>query len=591
LPGYMVPVYIVSMDRFPLTANGKVDLGALPQPSVLPVRGQGPGPRDVIEEKLAGIWAEVLGIDQHSITIDANFFQLGGHSLKVTSLVANLYKVFKVRLPMAEVFNSPTIEELAKRIKEMSASKYFSVELAEEREYYPLTPAQLRMYFIWRMESAGTAYNSFQCLVLEGELDLGQFKGVFKQLTRRHKSLRTSFEIVDDQPVQRIHKEVEVEVKEDEGTGGLAPLPEESYLSSEFIRPFDLARVPLLRVGLVRVQQCCHLLMLDMHHIITDAISMEILASDFILLYRGKALPELRLQYIDYTQWQNSQTVKTALEHQESYWLKTFAGEIPILNLPTDYARNPGRQFEDFQGSTIEFSFTEEETRELKEITLKQGVTLQMFLSAVFYILLWKLTGQEDIIIGTPAACRRHPDLEHIVGLFINTLALRGFPTGIKTFIGFLQEVKTNFLQAYENQDYPFDRLVEKVVKNRESTRERSPLLDIMFEFRGEKFQPGELPGQDPGLTMKPYARKIKTTIMDMDWFGIESENQLYFTVIYSTGLFKRERIEKMIQRFREILHQVLAKPGIKLGDIMMAHDYAAAQSAVTRIDHGEFEF
>jgi NRPS condensation-like uncharacterized protein len=295
-------------------------------------------------------------------------------------------------------------------------------------------------------------------VVLEGELNNTRLEETFIKLIKRHESLRTYFPMINGEPVQRIHAEVEFEFeyydlqvtgasdrwKEEqssnfEGTGGLAPLPVKN-----FIRPFDLARAPLMRVCVQQAGEKKYVLAADMHHIITDGTSMGLLINDFMALYKGDDLPALRVCYKDYSQWQNR--CREQIKQQEEYWLKVFAGDIPVLNLPIDFARPLTR---DFTGRTLRFTIAEQCTRDLNQLASQQGATLFMVLIAIYNVVLAKITGQEDIVVGTPLAGRRHADLEPIIGMFVNTLCLRNHPGNEKRFIDFLHEVKENTLGAF----------------------------------------------------------------------------------------------------------------------------------------------
>jgi tyrocidine synthetase-3 len=267
-------------------------------------------------------------------------------------------------------------------------------------------------------------------------------------LLDRHESLRTSFTLLNDEPVQRIHEQVEFKIEYYE-----ASRAEETILQ-DFVRPFDLSQAPMLRVGVVKVPGERYVLLTDMHHIISDGFSRRILTDDFMALARREHLPVLRIQYKDFAQWQNRVEQKETVKDREAYWLREFAGEIPVLDLPTDYARPPVQSFE---GSSVDFVLGVEETGALRRMVSDEGVTLYMILSAVCYVLLSKLSGQEDIVMGTPVLGRRHADLENVIGMFVNTLALRNNPGGNKSVKEFLEELRGRTLGSFENQEYQFE--------------------------------------------------------------------------------------------------------------------------------------
>jgi acyl carrier protein len=346
LPAYMIPSYFVRMEKMPLTPNGKIDRKALPAPLV--TRGEGHGctaPGDSIEKQLAELWSGVLGIEVNKLSIDANFFQLGGHSLKATILVSKIHKKVDVKLPLVEVFKTPTIRGQALYIKKAAKDKYASLEAVEKREYYELSSAQKRLYFLQQLDPQSTAYNMPGIIPLSQKHDVVKLEEAFKKLINRHESFRTSFHMKDNQPIQRIHDTVDFEIEYDD-TEGLPQSTVEEKVLIDFARPFDHSKAPLLRVGLVEVKDAIHLLLVDMHHIITDATSKDILEKEFMDLYSGKELFPLRLQYKDFSEWQNSEKQKELLKQQELYWLNIFSDELPVLDLApgTEFCRKP-REF------------------------------------------------------------------------------------------------------------------------------------------------------------------------------------------------------------------------------------------------------
>ncbi|MCU0286404.1 MAG: amino acid adenylation domain-containing protein, partial [Acidobacteria bacterium] len=556
LPDYMIPSHFVQLEKIPLTPNGKLDRKALPKPE-LKVSESYIAPKDEIEKKMAVIWSEVL--DQTVIGVDDNFFHLGGHSLKATILVSKIHKVFQVNVPLAEIFKTPTIRNLSNYIKVADKDRYVSISPVEKKEYYTLSSAQKRLYILYQMDPQGIGYNIPSLLALEGEIDKEKLEQTFRQLIHRHESLRTSFYMINDVPVQRIHEELEFEIEylaakntnEREDGRGAPPW-------SPFIRPFELSNAPLLRVGLVKEKGDRQILMVDMHHIISDGTSMNILVNDFMAMYQGENLSGLQVQYKDFSNWQNSEKQVESLKLQGEYWLNEFASEIPALELPVDYPRPAVQSFE---GSNIHFEIDKETTVVLKNLALETDVTIYMVLLSLYTVFLAKLTNQEDIIIGSPIAGRRHADLEKIIGMFVNTLALRNFPSGEKRFMDFLREVKEKTLNAFENQDYPYEKLVNQVVINREISR--NPLFDVIFLLQNMDIAGINI----PGLKLTPYPYENKTAKSDLRLTGIEEENKLLFTFEYCTKLFKKETVERFIVYFKNIVKSIVADTKRKISD------------------------
>jgi acyl carrier protein len=549
----MIPSYFVQLPKLPLTSNGKIDRKALPEPEGSINTGvEYAAPQNEIEEKLAAIWQEVLGAEK--IGINDNFFELGGHSLKATVVASRAAKLLNTELPLREIFRTPTVKELAQYIKGAKSSIYTSIEPVEEREYYPVSSAQKRLYIIDQLEGAGTGYNMPQVLALKGEPDKERFEAAFKELIKRHESLRTSFEMTEGEPVQRIHDEAEFAIDYRE-----AAEEEIDTIIKDFIRPFDLGKAPLFRVGLCKTGEGRYILTFDMHHIISDGVSMEILVREFISLYEGQNLPELLIRYRDYSVWQKGLFGRGVMEEQEQYWLKTFGGEIPVLNLPADYIRPAVHSFE---GDSISFDLKPILSEKINKLALETGSTLYMVLLAAYDVLLSKYTGQEDIIVGSPAAGRPHADLEGIIGMFVNTLGMRNYPKGSKTFLEFLQEVRENALRAYENQDYQFEELVDKL--NLKKDLSRNPLFDTMFVWQDT----GNSPMEIRDFCIEPYRFANKTAKFDLTLQAAKDGRGISLVLEYCTKLFKPETARRMAGHFVRIVEEVVKNPGIRLAEI-----------------------
>ncbi len=554
LPDYMIPLHFVRLDAIPLTANGKVDRRVLPKPKTVVSGEDYIAPRNQVEENLIDIWAGVLNISPASIGIDENFFELGGHSLKAAIVLSKIHKVFNVVVPLKELFKTPTVRALAKCIKGSKKEEYTSIESAEEKEYYRLSSAQERLYLLQQFEATSTGYNLPYFLVVTGKLDMERAEDTFRQMIERHESLRTSFRLIEEEPVQQVHRpediQFEVEYHEDYKLRNLI---------HRFIRPFDLSRAPLLRVGLMNLETNKYLLMLDMHHIISDGTSMDLFVKEFMAIYKGEVPARLKLHYKDYAEWQQYIMEKDSLRTQEQYWLNEFRGEIPVLNLRTDYARP---KIQSFAGSAVRFRLSREETGSLQQVVRAQEVTLYMMLVAVINVLLSKLSSQEDIVIGTVTAGRSHVDLESIIGMFVNTLALRNYPSRQKTFKEFLFEVRERTLKAFESQEYQFDDLVERVSATRDTAR--NPLFDVMFVLQNMEQTRIEI----PGLKIGSYEYDKRLTKFDLSFFAGELDGMLTFSLEYCTILFKKETIERFIRYLRVIIASVIKDPAAVLGEI-----------------------
>jgi fengycin family lipopeptide synthetase D len=553
LPDYMIPSSFIQLEKMPLTPNGKIDRKAFPEPdSTLKTGVEYVGPANKVEEKLILLWRDILGVE--GFGTKNNFFELGGHSLKAIILVSRIHKDFNVEFPLREIFKRPTIAEMAIYIKDAQESIYSSIQPVEENEYYPMSSAQKRLYILDQLEGAGTAYNMPTVMIIEGKLDRARFEESFKHLIQRHETLRTFFAIIDGQPVQKSRQEVDFNITYLE-----SPAQNLTELVNEFIRPFDLKKGPLLRVCLVKIGEDRHMMMFDMHHIISDGTSKNLMVQEFSDLYEGKELKELRLQYKDYSVWQKALNTREVIKKQEEYWREIFKGEIPVLNMPLDYPRPVNQSFE---GDFIHFEAKRELTEKLNKIAQDTGVTLYMTLLAALNVLLSKYTGQEDIVIGSPIAGRPHADLQNIIGMFANILAMRNYPEGEKTFGEFLIEVRENTLGAYENQDYQFEELVEKLDIKRDMSR--NALFDVIFVLQNTDTIEPEI----AGLKFVPYESQQRIAKLDLSLNAVEIGEEIVFDLEYCTKLFKKETIERLKRHYLNILKQVTENPGVRLKDI-----------------------
>ena len=541
LPDYMVPAHFVELGKLPLTPTGKVDQQALPLPTA---GGTVTPPRNALEEKLVEIWAEVVGMEREFVGTDTNFFELGGHSLKATILGARIHKELNVRIPILEIFRLPTIRQLAELIGRSRPSSHRDIEAAEQREYYPLSSAQKRMYILYQLEPGSVSYNMPSFLEVSGAVDEERFAAAFDRLIRRHQALRTRFLTVQGKPVQRIDENMDFAVQS---------------TADNFVRPFDLTTAPLLRAALIKQGEQRYLFMADMHHIIGDGVSTALMIREFSRSYHGETLPPLRIQYRDYCLWQ--QRRRAEMEKQEQFWLEQLADDLPVLNLPSDFPR-PARMT--FEGRRIDFSLGRETTERLRKLAARHRTSLFMVLLAAYNVLLYRTTGQEDIIVGTAAAGRSHADLSGIIGVFLNTLALRSRPAGHKLFGDFLGEVNDTTLKAFENQEYPFEELVERLEIRRDYSRH--PVFDTLLILQNMEKAKIEI----GGLTFSPQKRENTAVKFDIKIVAEECGDCLLCNLEYADRLFKQPTMQRFVENFQKIIAQLAEEPHIKIGDIRL---------------------
>jgi hypothetical protein len=338
-----------------------------------------------------------------------------------------------------------------------------------------------------------------------------------------------------------------------------------------------LSRPPLMRIGFIVLDRERLIFLLDIHHSVCDGTSQGIIISDIMAFYKGEEPPPLKLQYKDFSQWLNEEEQRREIRRQKDYWLSRFDRNIAILDLPTDYERPAVKTFE---GSKVYFDLGVERSKKLKAFAVEEEATIYMMMLAVFNVTLSLLTGQEDIVVGTSLVGRRHCDLEQIIGMFINALALRNYPSGEKTFKQFLNEVKQNTLQDFENQDYPFENLVEHVMGER--TPGRNPLFDVMMVFDNEDIPTADI----PGLKWRFYPYKDKAAQMDLKLRIMENRDNLFCSFEYSIDLFKKETVEMFVENFKEVVERISEDPEICIKDFRITHGLLS-----TKVDTSQMSF
>ncbi|MDU0414137.1 lichenysin non-ribosomal peptide synthetase LicA [Bacillus paralicheniformis] len=554
LPGYMIPSVFMQLQELPLTGNGKVDRRALPEPDVTQAaQKEYTAPRSRTEAQLADLWQEVLNVPK--IGVHDNFFELGGHSLIGMTLIARIQQEMNVDLQLKDLFQAPTIETLAQAAEKTEKKSAVYIEAVPDRETYPVSSAQKRLYVLQQIEGAEKSYHMPAVLQLEGKLDLKRLESAAQMLIKRHEAFRTTFEIKDGEPVQRIWEAAELTIDVID-----ADEQEAEKLIKEFIRPFDLTKAPLFRMSIIRFTREKHLLLVDMHHIISDGASVSVLIDEMTKLYAGEALEPLRIQYKDFSVWQQHLLTERH-KVQEEYWLKELAGELPVLTLPADY---PRPSIQTFEGSRLSFALKPELVQQLRKLAKETDSTLYMVLAASYSALLSKLSGQSEVIVGSPAAGRPHTDLSRIIGMFVNTLAIRTRPEGDKPFSAFLEEVKETTLGAFEHQDYPFEELIEKLNIQRDMSR--NPLFDAVFSMRNADLK--DLSMEE--ITLKPYDFAHQTAKFDLTLTAAEEDGLLVFEMEYNTALFKHESIERWRGYWVNLLEAVAENPDARLSELSL---------------------
>lgn len=555
LPEYMLPAYFIRIAAIPVTVNGKLDLKALPEPADNGKR-QYQAPVTETEKVLVNIWGRVLQLDSAIISIDADFFRLGGHSLSATLMLAAVTQELEVKVPLIELFKRPVLKDLAQYVAQACKTLFHHMERAEPADYHPLSPAQQRLFTLQFLMNDSCAYNMPVAFMLTGAIDKARLEQALQSLINRHESLRTIFCLHNGEPVQRVLERVTFQLT---WYNGVYASPQE--VLDIFIQPFLLEEAPLFRAGIWQQDESHFMLMLDMHHIVSDGISMDILVRDFRSLYQQQATGDIPLSYKDYVHWYLKPATQVMIAEQEAYWLAQFREPAPVLQLPADYERTG---LMDFNGEAIRFRVAQETAVALHTLAQQEGVTVFMVLLAALNVLLAKLSGQEDIVIGSPVAARRHVALQQIVGLFVNVLAFRHQPSPGKTFRQFMQEVKQGVLDGFDNGEYPFDALVNKVVSQRDWSR--SPLFDVYFYM--DNIHIGSL--DMPGLQVRIYEMKRKYTQYDIMLGMSQQGTDLAGVFTFATSRFSRATMEQFTACFQQILLLAATHPDQLLHDIRL---------------------
>ncbi|MBV9773010.1 MAG: AMP-binding protein, partial [Gemmatimonadetes bacterium] len=576
LPDHMVPGTLVVLDALPLTPNGKVDRRALPAPEAATADGAYQAPRTATEEVLSGIWAEILHLER--VGAADNFFELGGHSLLATQVVSRAQQAFGTTVPLRALFETPTLAALAERIEVLrSAGAVVAppVERVPRTGPMPVSFAQQRLWVVDRLDPGSVAYNMPSPLRLRGALDVAALRASLDALVARHETLRTTFSERAGgagEPVQVIHDPAPVPLPVvDLGRipAGARHRHAQRLARAEALRPFDLARGPLLRCALLRLGETDHVLCFTLHHIVTDGWSMEVLVREVSALYaalsQGTAeptprLPELPVQYADYAVWQRDWLSGAVLEAQIDYWKEAQGGAPALLTIPTDRPRSTSLSS---RGEGHDLRLPAVVTEGLRALARREGTTLFMTLLAGWQALLSRYSGQDDVVVGSPIAGRTRQETEGLIGFFVNMLALRGRLDGDPTWSELLGRVRETALGAYDHQDLPFERLVEELAVERSLVH--TPVFQVIFSLnrtrgREERLELG-------GLALEPFASGLEATKFDLNLTLWDGEDGITGTLVYRAGLYEAETIARMAAHLEVLLEAMTADPTRRLSE------------------------
>jgi amino acid adenylation domain-containing protein len=573
LPDYMIPAAFVSLDALPLTPNGKVDRRALPAPDFSAEAYV--APRTPTEEVVAEIWRELLRVDR--VGVRDGFFALGGHSLMATRVISRLRERLDAEVPLAALFEAPRLDGFAARVDDVvrgGAGVRLTPMRHVEAGTAPLSFAQERLWFIDRLEPGTTAYNMSPVLRMRGPVNLDAMRRALAEVVRRHEPLRTTFPEVDGAPVQHIHP------------AGPFDLPVEELASEDELprrvgewsaEPFDLRSGPVFRARLLRLPDDDYALLLAMHHIVSDGWSNGILLRELFTLYdafsagRPSPLPPLAARYAEYATWQREWLSGEELARQVAFWREHLAGAPALLELPLD---SPRPAVQSYRGLATRFVIDAQVAEGLRTLAREEGGTLFMALLGAFSVLLSRWSGQDDVVIGTPIAGRTSLEVEDLIGLFVNTLALRTELGGDPSFRALLAQVRGSTLDAYAHQDLPFEKLVEELQPERSLSH--APVFQALFALQNTPDGPAP---SDAGLAAAPVARESAQAKVDLQLNVVEGwDGALYASLVYASDLFAPETMERMAGQLWTLLGAIVATPDAPVSTLPLLEDEERAQ-------------
>ena len=577
LPDYMVPASWVVLSQLPLTPNGKVDRNGLPAPETSGISTEYVAPQTPTEMTVAQIWADVLGIEK--VGVDDNFFDLGGHSLLATQVMSRVQQTFNVTIALRQLFEGPTVRELADEVCGAQHSglamdeAYRSIPLADRGGPLPLSFAQQRLWFLEKMGLTGNAYHMPLALHMKGQLDRPTLQTSLNQLVARHEPLRTRFEEQDGTPIQRIDAPFTVDL----ALIDLSLIPPEqqaidlhAQLQQINKHPFNLETEPPIRAQLFALSETDHVLLILLHHIASDGWSLTVLTQDLSALYKAallnhpSGLSPLPIQYADFALWQRQWLQAEALETQLSYW-KTKLQQLTPLQLSTDHPR-PAVETFNGAGATIELSAAL--STQLKQLAQQSDATLFMVLLAGFKVLLSRYTGQDSIAVGSPIANRNRPEIEGLIGFFVNSLVMHTDVSGNPSFTEVLSRVRQTALEAYAHQDVPFEKLVEELQPER--SLNRHPLFQVMFAIQQQEILTSNfsLPNLEVGWYQEAGADI--TTRFDIEVHLWPHSDGIKGLCTYNRDLFEPETIERLLGHYQVLLESIVAAPHTPIGQLTL---------------------
>lgn len=557
LPYYMIPFKIIQLNSFPTTQNGKINTKELLNMLNYEKSNHVKLPTDNIEQTIYKLFSDLLNINNFSTT--DNFFELGGDSLSAIKLSLEFSKIFNKDIVVQDIFTNPTVELLAIYIKSLSVSNNSICIKQTNKDSSFVSSAQKRIYYSSTLAGeASVLYNTPGGVIFDKPLNIKKLEYCINTLINRHESLRTYFEIQDNDIVQKIQEEIDFKLEFEETLVDIDNLDNEF---NNFIKSFDLSVAPLFRLKYIDISNGNSALFIDMHHIISDGTSLTIFVEELCKLYNEEELTPLNITYKDFANYENNKLKNGSFKEAENFWVNQFKDDIPVLNMPTIYSRPSVKTYE---GSKVHSKIDFETTKKINNLSKELGVTPYMLLLSVYYILLSKYTGQDDIIVGTPVVGRDAPEFYNIIGMFVNSLPIRAKIDFNISFKDFLNNIKDICLKNFKYQNYPFDVLVDKLNIPRDTSR--TPLFDTMFIYQNNGIPQVNF----KNIKSKYYIPDTNISKFDLSLEIIPTDNELQLSFEYATKLFDKSFIENFANHYSNILHIVLDNLDIKLSNIDM---------------------
>ena len=575
LPEYMLPGAYVRVDAIPLTGSGKVDAGKLPLPADVnsSLKDILDPPTTPTEKQLAAIWCEVLGVEE--VGIHDNFFSLGGHSLLAIRLNARMMATYEREFRLSEVFDHPTIAQLASQVDSIPAQAASRIQPIDRSELarIPLSFGQQRLWFLMQMEEELTAYNMALAYRMRGKLNLKALRRSLEEIVRRHEPLRTTFEVIEGAPVQVVGDLDDRLQFNIEDLRSIDPAEQEREVTrrrlAEADKPFNLTRDLMIRLVVLRTTDDEQVLLITLHHVASDGWSIGILHQELQLLYDAYCqgidpqLSNFAVGYVDYAVWQRQMLSDQGSESLVSYWRDQLQN-LSCLELPTD---RPRPQVLTYEGATVEFDLAAGLVDRLTSLNQQTRLTMQMTLLAAFQILLARYSGQQDIAVGTTVLGRNLNEWQNQIGFFVNTLVLRTNLSGNPTFREVIEQVRQTSLDAYEHQDLPFERLVEELMPER--YRDRSPLFQVLFQLIELNVQPLSL----YEMTVHKLPSQNRSVRFDLEMQLCRDDHDIRGAIVYRTDLFERTTIQRMIRHFTVLLENIVSDPDQPIDQLSLLDD------------------